>query len=69
MGRYFEQNFMCDKVTFDMLEELKEILNKNRSQVIREAVKVYYGLITQKEAMKRIAEVNQAISKVVGGER
>jgi len=69
MGRYFEQNFMCDKETFDMLEELKEILNKNRSQVIREAVKVYYGLITQKEAMKRIAEVNQAISKVVGGER
>ncbi|MHC1625455.1 MAG: ribbon-helix-helix protein, CopG family [Methermicoccaceae archaeon] len=60
---------MCDKETFDMLEELKEILNKNRSQVIREAVKVYYGLITQKEAMKRIAEVNQAISKVVGGER
>jgi len=45
MGRFFELHFMCDKDTEEKLEELKRRLGKNRSQVIREAIRVYHDLV------------------------
>ena len=45
MGKYYEAKFMCDIETENMIKELASKMNKNKSQVVREAIKYYYCVI------------------------
>jgi len=49
MGKYFERNFMCDKETDRIVKELRELTGKNRSQLIREALRMYYEKVKRGE--------------------